>query len=236
MINRLINKLNQMTNSSAPSTRRRPIRPAARDLDTESKILEAARRVFIRRGTTGARVQEIAAEAGVNQALVHYYFGSKEALAERVFFEAAGRLLQAMSVLADPTATLEQLIERFVVAYIDTVRQTPFVPGYILAETTQHPERLDALMQRALGAVPGQIAAMARVRIEALISAHVAAGTMRPITPRQLLVHVLSLVAFPFVARPVLAAVLSVEGSSFDDFLDERRRELPSFILNALRP
>ena len=214
---------------------RRAQSPAERDLDTESKILEAARRVFIRRGTTGARIQEIAAEAGVNQALVHYYFGSKAALAERVFFEAAGRLLQAMSVVTDPNATLEQLVGRFVDAYIATVRQTPFIPGYILSETTQHPERLDALMQRAIGAAPGQLAAMASVRIEALITANVAAGTMRPITTRQLLVNVMSLVAFPFIARPVLAVVLSLNGSSFDDFLDERRRELPAFILNALR-
>jgi TetR/AcrR family transcriptional regulator len=216
--------------------RRRAAPPPDRDLDTESRILEAARRVFIRRGTTGARVQEIAAEAGVNQALVHYYFGSKAALAERVFFEAAGRLLHAMSVIADPTATLEQLIERFVVAYIDTVRQTPFLPGYVLTETTQHPERLDALIQRALGAAPGQLAAMARARIDALISANVAAGTMRPITTRQFLVHVMALVVFPFIAKPVLAAVLSGDGSSFDNFLDERRRELPAFILSALRP
>jgi AcrR family transcriptional regulator len=48
------------------------------DGDTETRILDAARRVFIRRGTAGARMQEIAAEAGVNQALVHYYFGSKK--------------------------------------------------------------------------------------------------------------------------------------------------------------
>jgi TetR/AcrR family transcriptional regulator len=225
-----------MTSFTPDPTLRRAVPPPDRDLDTESKILEAARRVFVRRGTTGARVQEIAAEAGVNQALVHYYFGSKAALAERIFFEAAGRLLQAMSVLADPTATLEQLVERFVAAYIETVRQTPFIPGYILAETTQHPERLDALMTRAIGTAPGQLAAMARTRIEALISANVDAGRMRPITPRQLLVHVMALVAFPFIARPVLAAVLSLDGSSFDDFLDERRRELPGFILNALRP
>lgn len=214
---------------------RRAQSPAERDLDTESKILEAARRVFIRRGTSGARVQEIAAEAGVNQALVHYYFGSKAALAERVFFEAAGRLLQAMSVIADPSATLEQLIERFVDAYIETVRQTPFIPGYILAETTQHPDRLDALMQRALGAAPGQLAAMAGARIEVLINANVAAGIMRPISSRQFLVNVMALVSFPFVARPVLAVLLSLNGKSFDDFLDERRRELPAFILNALR-
>ena len=54
---------------------------AVRDGDTEQRILEAARVVFVRRGTAGARMQEIAAEAGVNQALLHYYFRSKERLA-----------------------------------------------------------------------------------------------------------------------------------------------------------
>lgn len=217
-------------------SRRLPDPLAARDLDTESKILDAARRVFTRRGTTGARVQEIAAEAGVNQALVHYYFRSKAHLAERVFYEAAGRLLQAMGSLADPTATLEQLVERFVHGYIETVRQTPFIPGYVLAETTQHPERLATLMQRGMGAVPGEMAAVARARIEQLIATNVAAGRMRPTSPRQLLVNIMALVAFPFVARPILDAVLTAEGQSFDAFLDERRRELPGFILNALRP
>ena len=225
-----------MVNPRARPSRRLPDAAGPRDLDTESKILDAARRVFTRRGTTGARVQDIAAEAGVNQALVHYYFGSKHALAERVFFEAAGRLLQTMSAIADPNATLEQLIERFVHGYIDTVRETPFIPGYILAETTQHPERLDTLMQRAIGAVPGQLATIARTRIEQLIATNVAAGTMRPVSPRQLLVNVMSLVGFPFIARPVLDALLTAEGQSFDAFLDERRRDLPGFILNALRP
>ena len=219
----------------APRRRKQPA-PNTRDLDTESRILEAARVVFTRRGTAGARLQEIAAEAGVNQALIHYYFGSKELLAERVFFEAASKLLHAMSVLVDPTATLEELITRFVHAYIDTVRHTPFIPGFILAEVTQTPERLDALMQRAFGAAPGQLARLARTRIEQMIEAGVAAGTLRPITPRQLLVHVMALVAFPFVARPVLAVVLFADGASFDDFVDERRRELPSFILSGLRP
>ena len=226
-----------MSKPALPSLRRRPaVKPdTPRDLDTESKILEAARVVFTRRGTAGARVQDIAAEAGVNQALIHYYFGSKAELAERVFFEAAGRLMQAMAVFANPTATLEELVEQFVAAYIDTIRKTPFIPGYILAETTQSPERLDALMRRALGAAPGQLVVMARERIDKLIAARVNDGSMRPIAPRQLLVNVMALVAFPFVARPILAAVLAADGADYDDFLDERRRELPSFILNALR-
>ena len=48
------------------------------DRDTEQRILDAAHAVFLRRGTAGARMQDIADEAGVNKALLHYYFRSKE--------------------------------------------------------------------------------------------------------------------------------------------------------------
>ena len=204
--------------------------------DTESRMLDAARRVFIRRGTAGARMQEIAAEAGVNQALVHYYFGSKSALAERVFLDAAAGVFRALAPVPDPTATLEQTLERFVAGYIDAVRRTPFVPAYLLAESHQHPERLNALMQKAVGFNPATLAALTLSRVEAMIAQRVAAGLMRPMSARQFLVNVMSLVVFPFVGRPVLMMAFGFSDESFDEFLDERRRELPGFILNALRP
>ena len=97
--------------------------------DAEQRILDAARRVFIRRGTAGARMQEIADEAGVNQALLHYYFRSKERLAERVFLEAAGRLFAAVVPALTADAPLEEKIERFVHRYIDKVREQPVHPG-----------------------------------------------------------------------------------------------------------
>ncbi|MCC7054455.1 MAG: TetR/AcrR family transcriptional regulator [Gemmatimonadaceae bacterium] len=205
------------------------------DLDTEARILEGARRVFIRRGTAGARVQEIAAEAGVNQALIHYYFGSKEALAERIFLEAAGRLFPALAVVADPTASLEELIRRFVQVYIDTVRATPYLPGYLLAEAQQNPARLELLMQRAVGSAPASVAGQAITRLRTLIDAEVAAGTMRPVAPRFLFMNVMSLVAFPFVFRPIISTVLGASDAEFEAILDERRRELPGFIMRALR-
>jgi len=226
--------------------RPRPPRPAAPpntpgqssalDSDTETRILNAARVVFIRRGTAGARMQEIAAEAGVNQALVHYYFGSKDELAERVFMEAVSRLAPLVAALLNPLATLEQMVERFVTAYIDTVRHTPFLPAYMMAEAHQHPERLNKLMQKAVGTVPANVASVAIARLDQVIVERVAAGTMRAIPARQLLINVLSMVIMPFVARPVLLLALGLDDQGFDDFLDERRRELPAFILNALRP
>jgi AcrR family transcriptional regulator len=207
-----------------------------RDRDTEAKILDAARRVFIRRGTSGARVQDIAAEAGVNQALVHYYFGSKDELAERVFIEAAQLLMPAFAPNPVPGMVLEDLITAFVQGYIDAVRQAPFIPGYIIAEATQHPERLETLMRAAIGTVPQEIAARTFPVVERMIAERVAQGTMRPMNLQQLMINVMALTVFPFVARPILSAAFSLDDEGFHRFLDERREDLPRFILNALRP
>lgn len=216
---------------------RRPDPPAApRDVEVEVRILEAARRVFTRHGTAGARMQQIAAEAGVNQALIHYYFRTKAQLAERVFLEAIGKLAQGLAPAMASGNSIEQLIERFVHGYIDGLRESPFVPSYVLSETYHYPERLEILVQRAIGTVPSTIGKRALARVTQLVDEAVAAGTMRPMTPRQLLVSVLALVVFPFAGRPVLMTILGMDERAFDRFLTERRAELPGFILNAIRP
>lgn len=207
-----------------------------KDRDTEARILAAARTVFIRRGSSGARLQEIAAEAGVNQALVHYYFGSKDELAERVFIEAAQQFVPALAPMPVPGMVLEDLITRFVQGYIDAVRQAPFIPGYIISEATQHPERLETLMRAAIGTVPREITARTIPVIERMIAERVAQGTMRPMNLQQLMINVMALTVFPFVARPMLSAAFALDDDGFQRFLDERREDLPRFILNALRP
>jgi AcrR family transcriptional regulator len=180
-------------------------------------------------------MQEIAAEAGVNQALLHYYFRSKDRLAEAVFQEAAGRLVPAVLGLLASDSTLEQKVEQVVHLYIDNVRQTPFLPGYILSELHHHPERLIA-MKDAIRDPTSEIARALVRKLGAQLQERVAAGTMRPISPQQFVVNLLGLIVVPFVARPVLCAAFALDDRSWDRFLDERRAELPTFILNALRP
>jgi TetR/AcrR family transcriptional regulator len=207
-----------------------------RDGRTEQRILEAARKVFMRRGTAGARMHEIAEEAGVNQALLHYYFRTKARLSDAVFREAAGRLVPAVARLVGSDHTLEQKVEQFVQLYIDLVRKTPFLPGYILAELHHHPERLPAMVSRLVGDDPHPLAAALVERLAAQLRERAAAGTLRPIVPEQFLVNIVALCVFPFVARPMLDVVFGLDERAFERFLDERRAELPGFILNALRP
>src|SRR5215471_12623212 len=89
--------------------------PPARDRDTEQRILDAAHVVFIRRGTAGARMQEIAEEAGVNKALLHYYFRNKGRLGEAVFGRVAtgmfARLTGIMAGDADIETKVRQVVE-----------------------------------------------------------------------------------------------------------------------------
>lgn len=224
-----------MTKSSSKQRSATRAPAEERDGDTEQRILQAARTVFVRRGTSGARMQEIAAEAGVNQALLHYYFRSKQRLAEAIFREAAARLIPAVLRLLGSDAALEQKVEGFVHLYIDTVRERPFLPGYILAELHQHPERVRGL-QEAIGLQPAVVAKTLLAKLRAQLDEGAKAGTLRRIAPEQFVVSLLALTVFPFAARPVLDLALGMNDDGFAKFLDQRRAELPAFIMSALRP
>src|SRR3954470_9902711 len=102
-----------------PISQRRRRQAADRDGDTERRILDAAHRVFMRGGTAGARTQEIAAEAGVNSALLHYYFRTKERLATAVFHRAAGELFPAVAGILASDVSLEEKVRQVIAVELD---------------------------------------------------------------------------------------------------------------------
>jgi TetR/AcrR family transcriptional regulator len=204
--------------------------------DTEAKILEAARSVFIRRGTAGARMQEIAAEAGVNQALLHYYFRSKDQLGAAVFGHMASRLFPALLQVLAGDAPLDAKIDQIVAIYHENLANNPFLPSYVLSELQYHPERIEQVLGKIGGGDPRQVIAPVFLRLNEQIKAEVAAGRMRPITAREFVVNLVSLCIFPFAARPMLAMMLGLDEKSFPTFIAERQRTLAAFYRNALRP
>src|SRR5215472_5970656 len=107
---------NQMKRRPNSKRARKKLR---RDGDTERTILDAAHAVFVRRGTTGARMQEIAAEAGVNQALLHYYYRSKEQLARAAFERTATQLMPAVIHVIASDEPLEEKVARVIDLELD---------------------------------------------------------------------------------------------------------------------
>jgi AcrR family transcriptional regulator len=209
---------------------------ASRDGETETRILDAAKIVFIRRGTAGARMQEIAEEAGVNPALLHYYFRSKEKLSNAVFRETAGRMFPALIQILGGDMTITEKIDRIVDTYLSTMARTPFLPGYIISELHHHPQRIPQLLGQVTG---GDISAVTRpafAKLDKQIAAEVRAGRMRRISAAQFFVNLLSLCVFPFAARPMLGAALGFDDDDFNKFIEQRRKELPLYIRKAIAP
>jgi AcrR family transcriptional regulator len=218
----------------------RPSRPpgsSGRDGDTEQRILDAAHAVLLRRGTAGARMQEIAAAAGVNQALLHYYFRSKAQLARAVFERAGSQLMPAIISVIASDRPLDEKVAQVVAIELDHLSRAPYLPGYIIGEVAHHPERAQQLIAAMThGLTPAQIRPRIFGTLRRQIGQRVAARTMRAITPEAFMVNLVSLCIFPFAARPMLQAMLGVDQAGFDRFIAKRRTDLVAFFLGALRP
>ena len=218
----------------------RRAKPVERDTDTEHRILEAAKAVFVRQGTAGARMQEIAEEAGVNQALLHYYFRSKERLAEAVFRETAGRMFPTILGILGGDLTIERKINALVETYISAMSRSPYLPGYIISELHHHPERITQLIGNMVGSSTGaELSQFVRPVFEKLdrqLADEARAGKIREMSSAQFVVNLLSLCIFPFAARPMLRAVLAFDDAMFARFIEQRRADLPGYIHNAMRP
>src|ERR671911_560716 len=101
---------------------------ASAERETRERILDAAHAVFLRKGTANSRTQEIANEAGVNKALVHYYYGTKAALADAVFERALAALMPLVfGILADENRTIEQKVREIVRVQIDFHSARPYL-------------------------------------------------------------------------------------------------------------
>jgi TetR/AcrR family transcriptional regulator len=213
---------------------RRP--PGAPAGGTEQQILDAAHAVFVRRGTSGARMQDIAAEAGVNQALLHYYFRSKERLSEAVFRRAAAQLLPRVIEAMASELSIEDKIARVVELELDHLLRVPYLPGYIISELHHHPERARQLISAVTGMTPEDVRPRVVTRLREQLDAGVRDGRFRPIAPDQFIVNLFSLCIFPFAARPMLMALLGLDQPGFERFIGQRRDQLTAFVLGAMRP
>ena len=207
-----------------------------KDRDTEQRILDAAHAVFVRRGTAGARMQEIAAEAGVNQALLHYYFRNKAQLAQAAFERAAKGLMPAVVQVIASDGALDDKVRRVVALELDHLSRAPYLPGYIIGEVTHHPERAAQLIAAVTGLAPKALGPRVLGALRRQIDARVKAGVMQPIAPESFIVNLMALCIFPFAVRPMIQAMLGKDDRWFSQFITRRRRDLPAFFLGALRP
>ncbi len=200
----------------------------ASDRNTEKKIFEAAKAIFHERGFHGARMQEIARRAGINQSMLHYYFRSKERLFEAVFQATATEVLTPVLDVLNADLPLFEKLDRFIEVYIDQVFANPHAPAFILEELNHHPDHLRRFA--------GDWAAGAFAKLSGEVREAVVRGEIRPVTPENLFANLVALCLFPFIARPILQTVTGLDDAAYRDFLQQRKREVRRFIHHALKP
>lgn len=197
-------------------------------MTTEENILNAARKVFIRKGFEGARMQEIANEAGINKALLHYYFRTKERLFEQIFSEAFNQIRPAFLAALQPETDIKKFVKTFVASYFTLLNQMPYLPNFVIGELNRDPQRLVKLLGKQ------QIPVEA---IRAMIQREIDNNNMHYIDPRHFMVHTISLIVFPFVARPIITALfLDHNPDAYQQFINARQEEVTTFILRSIEP
>lgn len=198
-----------------------------KDSSTETNILEAAKKIFQQKGMDGSRMQEIADEAGINKAMLHYYFKSKQILFEAVFENAFMLLAPQMNKILNDDSSIEEKIRNFTSNYISFVSEHPYLPNFIIQEMNRNPDFIEKLKQNK--SLPNIEKFKKQVELE------IENGFLNPIDAKQLFIHILSLSIFPFIGSNLLKTIINVDENGYDLLIEQRKTEVANFIIQAIK-
>lgn len=199
--------------------------------DTESRILQAAEREFFEKGYAGARTASIAEAAGVTHAMLHYYFRTKDKLFERIVSEKISILGNIIiSAIGDEDLTLEDRIRQSIERHFDFIAANRDLPKFIVNEVLTRPDVVEMMKCNLQNIVNNLLNSLQHE-----IDAYAAKGLSRQVNARMLLIDIVSLNVFPFMAAPIVLGAIGDSYNSYDEFLALRKTENVETILNKLK-
>jgi AcrR family transcriptional regulator len=198
---------------------------------TDQIILEVAENLFLEKGFAGTSTTEIARVAGCNQALVHYYFRTKERLFHAVFEKTACMILAALFEDPGTEMSLEEEVRRRADRLYDILKENPRTAHFFFSELNANPERLRGLAGRS-GIATGKLL----MKLEEQLAPEIEKGAIRPVTATDLFLNLLSIVMVPFLAAPVLKELAGMTEQDYSLLIDARKRENITVLLKSLRP
>lgn len=195
--------------------------------ESEEKIFLAAQRVFQKKGFAGARMQEIADEAGINKSMLHYYYRSKDKLFFEVFQNAVKKIIPKLFTILASETGLREKVDEIVGFYHQAFTENPNLPAFIIYEVNKNPERFQDFMGELKIQLPP-------VFVEQ-VKAEVKSGRMMDIRPEQFLMNVVSMSLMPMIAKNIVQAIFNLDEKQYSDFLKERRKLIPDMIFEGVK-
>jgi len=195
-------------------------------VETEEKILQAAKLVFQQKGFDGCRMQDIADEAGINKALLHYYFRSKDRLFDEVFKDAFRKFFPKVMEIMASDIPLEKKLEKFIDRYMNLLIDNPMLPIFILNEVNRNPEKITEIIN--LQVVNPDL-------LFAPIFKEINNGTIRKVDPRHLIISIIGMCVFAFAGKPIIKNFLMNNNEEeFTLFISQRKKEITELVLKSI--
>lgn len=195
---------------------------------TEEKIFEAATDVFVEKGMDGARMQDIANHAGINKALLHYYFRTKDKLFNAVFEMIARKIFKKFAPVFDENLTLEEKIRFFFKEHITFLQENPRLPGFLLNEVNRNPARIKKLLNNV--DFDNLWLKIYEQHKDELQKYNISQTAMP-----QIMISMAAMSVFPFAARGILEGILGKLGLDFNEYMEERKKFAADFVINAIK-
>jgi TetR/AcrR family transcriptional regulator len=200
--------------------------------ETEQKILQAATEVFLEHGRDGARTKEIARIAGINKALLHYYFRSKEKLYQEVLNREVKKVISDLFASLQPDTDMPSFLQEFISGYIDRLQQNPQVVRFMLWEM-----RSDASgLQNLLSEIASDQNSPSPHSLVKRIQQGIKNKEIRPVEPHQLVFSLIAMCIYTFVAAPLIGSIFPDININDPSFLKRRKKEIYNLVWNGVKP
>ncbi|HKK73427.1 MAG TPA: TetR/AcrR family transcriptional regulator [Saprospiraceae bacterium] len=194
----------------------------------EQIILEVARVQFVKNGYAATRTEEIAQEAGVTKAMVHYYFRTKERLFDEIVRHIFANSLSKLAKSINQKLPIWEKIELIVDSYIEILLKEPDIPFFIMYELSQKRESFVAELQKRRDQLPDIAGFLSQIQEE------IDQENWHPMPAPQILLNIMSMTIFPFIAKPIFNTVLELPEPVFEQMMRERKPFIMSFLKQAL--
>jgi TetR/AcrR family transcriptional regulator len=200
----------------------------AEEAQTEELIKEKARILFFQKGFLKATTQEIADEAGVNRALIHYYFRSRDQMLETLLEETMLEKRERVRSILTSHLSFAEKIAQYIDTIVDYGLKYPYLENFIISETARKPDQVKMFCSKD------------RVKTSDLIrpqlEAEIKAGRIAPISAEHFMVNLSALCNYPLLAKSILQTIHGMTDAAYRKFLVERKRIIFRTLFNQEMP
>lgn len=203
-----------------------------RNQNIEKRILWVAERLFLEKGFSGTSTTEIAKAVGCNQALIHYYFRTKEKLFWDIFSPKMEQVVEYLDAPLDESIDFLERIRNIIDFYFGMLELDERLAPFIVNELIMHPSRWEFFRERFLRS---ESRSSAFTRFEKMVEEEVAKGTIRPVLPIDLLLDIMSLCLSTFIVAPMGYAHGECDSSARKKYLERRKQAVTDLVINGLK-